>query len=98
MSVIELVTAKEYLDVIHSGDDAKLQRLLDGAEDEAAQYMGRDSLFDLISDKSGELPAAVVTAVMLLLQAVHQAPADDIPKYRSAAETKLAPYRIGWGA
>ena len=98
MSVIDLSAAKEYLDVIHAGDDAKLQRLLDGAEDEAAQYMGRESLSDLISGEPAALPAAVVTAVMLLLQAVHQAPADDIPKYRAAAETKLAPYRIGWGA
>ncbi len=35
MSLIPLDTAKSFLDVIHDWDDAKLQLLLDGAEDEA---------------------------------------------------------------
>lgn len=98
MSVIELAVAKHYLDVIHTGDDAKLQSLLDGAEDEAAQYVGLDTLSGLAKGDPAVLPAAAITAVMLLLQGVYQAPPDDIPKYRAAAEIKLAPYRIGWGA
>jgi len=44
MSIITLSHAKAFLDVIHSADDAKLQDLLDAAEDEAVQYMGRGLL------------------------------------------------------
>ena len=44
MSMIPLDTAKSFLDVIHDWDDAKLQLLLDGAEDEACQFMWRQSL------------------------------------------------------
>ena len=43
MSLIPLDTAKSFLDVIHDWDDAKLQLLLD-AEDEACQFMWRQSL------------------------------------------------------
>lgn len=42
MSIITLAEAKAFLDVIHSGDDAKLQALLDGAEQEALDFMNRD--------------------------------------------------------
>lgn len=98
MSKILLATAKQYLDVVHGADDAKLQMLLDGAEDEAAQYMGRDDLADLLTTEQIDLPSSVVTGVLLLLQANYQAAPDDVPKYRRAAETQLAPYRIGWGA
>ena len=102
MSIITLEIAKQYLDVIHNSDDAKLQRLLDGAEDEAAQYMNR-SLADLLpeevsSENPDDLPGSVVLGVMLLLQAAYQATTDDAEKLRRAAEVKLAPYRCGWGA
>src|SRR5690606_2170620 len=102
MSIITLDIAKQYLDVIHNSDDAKLQRLLDGAEDEAAQYMNR-SLSDLLpeevsSENPDDLPGSVLLGVMLLLQAVYQATPDDAEKLRKAAEVKLAPYRCGWGA
>lgn len=102
MSIITLEIAKQYLDVIHNSDDAKLQRLLDGAEDEAAQYMNR-SLSDLLpeevsSENPDDLPGSVLLGVMLLLQAVYQATPDDAEKLRKAAEVKLAPYRCGWGA
>jgi len=43
-------------------------------------------------------PDSVVLGVMLLLQASYQASPDDIAKLRTAAEVKLAPHRIGWGA
>lgn len=102
MSIITLEIAKQYLDVIHNSDDAKLQRLLDGAEDEAAQYMNR-SLSDLFpeevsSENPDDLPGSVLLGVMLLLQAAYQATPDDAEKLRRAAEVKLAPYRCGWGA
>jgi hypothetical protein len=101
MSIINLETAKRYLDVIHNADDAKLQMLLDGAEDEAAGYLGR-SLIDLRPEESSSeqpdaIPASVVLGVMLLLQAAYQAAPDDADKLRKAAEIKLTPQRIGWG-
>lgn len=99
MSIIDLETAKNYLEVIHSADDAKLQMLLDGAEDEAAQYMNRDLEDMIIADSSEDrLPPSVVVGIMLLLQAVYHATPDDADKLRAAAEVKLAPYRCGWGA
>lgn len=101
MSVISLSTAKSFLDVIHNSDDAKLQALLDGAEDEAAQYINQP-LTDLLpeeasSENPDDLPGSVLLGVMLLLQAVYQATPDDAEKLRRAAEVKLTPYRIGWG-
>ncbi len=109
MSVIQLATAKAYLDVIHSADDAKLQLLLDGAEDEAVQFMGRGLLQPhptavivdgvlVIAPPLEVPPASVVLGVMLLLQAAYQATPDDAAKLRAAAEIKLHPFRIGLGA
>lgn len=109
MSVIELATAKQYLDVIHNGDDAKLQMLLDAAEDEAAQYMNRgllepypaaalvDGVLVLAPPLEQPFPS-VVLGVMLLLHAAYQASPDDAEKLRRAAEVKLAPHRVGLGA
>ncbi|SOE48094.1 head-tail connector protein [Orrella dioscoreae] len=109
MSVISLETAKRFLDVIHAADDAKLQMLLDGAEDEAVQYMNRGLLEPvpaailvdgalLVAEPLDAPPDSMVLGVMLLLQASYQASPEDIPKLRAAAEVKLAPHRIGWGA
>ena len=92
MATIQLEDAKKFLDVIHNSDDDKLQLLLDATEDEAAQFLNADSLADWT-----ELPYSIVLGVLLLLQANYQAPPDDIPKLRSAAETKLMPYRIEMG-
>lgn len=101
MSVISLSVAKTYLDVIHSADDVKLQMLLDGAEDDAIQFMNRTDLTewdsDLIINSDYLMPMGVVVAVMLLLQANYQASTDDIDKLRKAAETKLTPFRLNMG-
>jgi len=105
MSVIPLESAKTYLDVIHNADDAKLQDLLDAAEDEAVQYMGRGLLEPIPAEElvNGVLtpvaplmepPPSVVMGVMLLLQAAYQASPDDAEKLRRAAEVKLSPYRV----
>lgn len=96
MSEISLALAKQYLDVIHNADDAKLQALLDGAEDEAEQYMNQS--LGGVKGEADALPGSVVLGVMLLLQAAYQATPDDAEKLRRAAEVKLAPYRCGWGA
>lgn len=92
MSVIALADAKAFLDVIHDSDDSKLQNLLDAAEDEAAMFLNVANL-----DEWTELPFSIYIGVMLLLQANYQAPPDDIPKLRMAAETKLMPYRVELG-
>lgn len=41
MSTVTLAEIKEYLNVIHSGDDSKLQRLIDQAEDECLRFLNR---------------------------------------------------------
>lgn len=106
MSRIALSIAKEFLDVFHSSDDAKLQMLLDAAEDEALQYMNRDDLngpweaFAPLVGATGEstLPPSVVLGVMLFLQAAYQASPEDMTKLRAAGEIKLHPQRILLGA
>lgn len=108
MSVISLDTAKAVLDVIHTADDAKLQALLDGAEDEAVQYMNRgllqphpaEALVDgalSVVQPLDKPPASMVLGVLLLLQAAYQATPEDADKLRRAAEIKLQPFRIGLG-
>ncbi len=104
MSVIDLPTAKAFLDVIHNADDAKLQLLLDGAEDEALQFMNRTTFNDVCPCESSSepvseerMPDSVKVGVLLLLQAVYDATPDDAEKLRRAAETKLFPYRCHLG-
>ena len=101
MSVIDLQIAKSYLDIIHSADDVKLQLLLDGAEDEAAQFMNRSNLIewdsDIEIDSDYLMPKSVVIGVMLLLQGNYQASVEEIDKLRKASETKLMPFRLSMG-
>lgn len=92
MSIIALEDAKSFLDVIHSYDDQKLQNLLDSAEDEASRFMNVGSL-----DEWTELPYSIYIGVLLLTQANYEASADEIMKYRMAAESKLMPYRVEMG-
>ena len=99
MSVITLSEAKSFLDVIHSSDNAKLQLLLDAAEDEARVFMNRDDLIEWNSNISttDPVPASIKIGVLLLLQANYQASPDDADKLRRAAEVKLLPYRLLMG-
>lgn len=99
MSVITLSEAKSFLDVIHSSDDAKLQLLLDAAEDEARAFMNREDLYEWDSNISSTdpIPASIKIGVLLLLQANYQATPDDADKLRRAAEIKLMPYRLEMG-
>lgn len=106
MSWIELADAKAFLDVIHDADDAKLQQLLDAAEDEALQFMDRADFAELCAadDASSEassetplMPDSVRLGVYLLLQAAYQATPDDAEQLRHVAETKLMPYRCRLG-
>lgn len=99
MSAITLTEAKQFLDVIHSSDNAKLQLLLDAAEDEARAFMNREDLYEWDSNISSTdpIPASIKIGVLLLLQANYQATPDDAEKLRRAAEIKLMPYRLEMG-
>ena len=99
MSVITLSEAKSFLDVIHNSDDAKLQLLLDAAEDEARMFMNRDDLIEWNSNISttDPVPGSIKIGVLLLLQANYEASPDDAEKLRRAAEIKLMPYRLEMG-
>jgi len=96
MSQVTLLEAKGFLDVIHSADDAKLQLLLDAAEDEARMFMNRADLVNWDNDAEtvDVLPPSVTIGILLLLQANYQATPDDSEKLRNAAEIKLMPYRL----
>jgi len=101
MSVINLSDAKAFLDVIHSADDIKLQIILDGAEDEAAQFMNRSNLAEWDSNieinSEYAMPVSVMYGVLLLMQCMYQASPDEMEKIRKAAEGKLQPYRLNMG-
>lgn len=93
MAVLTLAEAKAFLDVIHDGDDAKLQLLLDGAEDEALRFLDREDA----SDWAAGAPDSVKVGVLLLLQASYQAAPVEAAAFRQAAEYKLMPYRQNLG-
>lgn len=109
MSLITLAEAKNFLNVIHSGDDSKIQMLLDGAEDEALQFMNRDSFDELCecdsesasssepSSEGGLMPASVKSVILFLLEAAYEGTPQDMENVRQVAETKLMPYRCRLG-
>lgn len=95
---VSLEQAKQYLDVLHSYDNDKLQQLLDAAHDQALQFLNLCSLDDLLEGSSeGVLPAAVQLGVLIYLQAAYQATPDDAEQLTNVAERTLMPYRKGWG-
>ena len=99
MSAITLSEAKSFLDVIHSGDDAKLQLLLDAAEDEVKQYLNRSDLeeWDSTISSTDPVPASIKIGVLLLLQSNYQATPEEMEQLRKVAEMKLTPYRLEMG-
>jgi hypothetical protein len=108
MSIVKVEQIKAYLGVIHNSDDAKLQVLIDGAEDEALQFLDRDELPraratavdecdsnqpEPVSD-SDDLAPVVRMGIYLIVQAMYDgATADEMNKVRMAAEVKWFPYR-----
>lgn len=99
MSVITLEEAKSFLDVIHNGDDEKLQLLLEGAEDEVKQYLNRINLdeWEAATSSNGFIPASVLIGILLLLQSNYQATPEEMEQLRKVAEMKLTPYRLEMG-
>ncbi len=103
MSLIPLVEAKNDLRVIHAHDDELLQRLLDGAEREALEYMDRETFGELcpndsnFADETEAMPPDVRTGVMTLLEARYRATPQDAEQLRMSAERILHPYRCQMG-
>lgn len=108
MSVVQLAEVKAYLNVLHSGDDGKLQVLIEAAEDEALQFLDRDTLplpGDAAVDEADsnqpaapvgpdDLAAVVRIAIYLLVQALYDgADAAEMAATRRIVEGKLMPYR-----
>jgi len=99
MSAITLTEAKAFLDIIHSADDAKLQLLLDAAEDEAKMYLNRVDLeeWDSTISSTDPVPSSIKIGVLLLLQSNYQANPIEMEQLRKVAEIKLTPYRLSMG-
>lgn len=110
MSQIQLADVKRFLRVIGTADDAMLEELIAGAEQEACRFLGRSELPTLpleypAESSSEEVPSSedpvvadVRVAVMHLVQSKYEATKpEDQAKLRAAAEVILAPYRTGLG-
>jgi len=66
LSEVTVLEVKQFLRIIHAGDDLLLQTLIDAAEDEARRYLNRDQLATLPLDyppiydsSSSEIPEPV---------------------------------------
>lgn len=106
MSFVTIEEAREFMRVLHTQDDALIQSLIDGAEEEACRFLNRTQLPTLPVDypdssSSEDVPSAddpvspdVVVAIKLLVQARYGI---DTPekqaKCRANAFEILQPYR-----
>ena len=113
MSVVTVAQVKLHLRVFQSLDDTLIQLLLDGAEDEAKQYLDReelprrddgcadchsDSSLDPASD-SDDIAPTVRIGIFLLVQALYEGTnPDDMIRLREAAMAMMRPYRCRMGA
>lgn len=111
MSIIPLDQVKDYLGVIHNLDDSKLQKLIDGAEEEALEYLDRPTLpkkGDTVVDEcdsntppppnSESIAPSVEAGIFLIIQAGYDSVSvDDMLKIRKAAEIKWRPFRNNLG-
>lgn len=108
MSAVRVEQVKAYLKLTHNEDDGELQELIDGAEDEALQFLDRDELPrrgqsavdecdsnqpEPVSD-SDDLAPVVRLAIYLLVQGMYEAKdAAEMAAVRTVVERKLMPYR-----
>lgn len=108
MSTVRVEQVRNYLKITHTDDDVELQELIDGAEDEALQFLDRDELPrrgqaavdeldsnqpEPVSD-SDDLAPVVRMAIYLLVQGMYEAKdATEMAAVRTVAERKLMPYR-----
>lgn len=114
MSVVTVDEAKRVFDVIHAHDDAKLQQLIDDAEDECLQFLDRDALpriGEVCPDEcdtsnpptsasdAADLPRSLRRGILLIVQGAYEGKdADEMAKLRKAAEIVWMPYRCRLGA
>lgn len=112
MSVVTIAQVKAHLRVFQNADDGLIQMLLDGAEDEAKQFLDRDELprrddacaechsdssLDPASD-SDDIAPTVRIGIFLLVQATYEGTnPDDMIRLREAALAMLRPYRCRMG-
>lgn len=103
MSYIDLSEVKEFLNVIHTADDLKLQLLLDGAETQALSFMNRTQFGEICEEDSNfdadtaTMPDNVRVAVFFLVQQYYDANPDQFDILQRAAERLLMPYRCAMG-
>lgn len=114
MSVVTVQEAKLALVVIHDHDDARLQQLIDDAEDECLQYLDRDALprkgqecpdecdtsaSDSPVSDGQDLPHSLRRGILMIVQASYEGKdAAEMIKLREAAIACWAPYRCRLGA
>lgn len=112
MSVNLLAAVKAHLRLTHSDQDAYIQSLIDGAEDETKHYLGRDELPkrdapypDCTSDgtddpasDSDDIAPTVRTGIFMLVQALFDGvDAEQMEGIRAQAFALMRPYRANWG-
>lgn len=112
MSVVTIESVKRHLRLTHSSDDALLEQLIDGAEDEMKQFLDRDELprrdddcADCESDSTinaasdtDDIAPTVRTGIFLLVQALYEgATAAEMEQTRAVAFSLAKPYRCRMG-
>ena len=106
MSILALSLVKQDLHVTHNLDDEIIQAYLDASEDEALQFMDRESFGPLlVVDSNGDvvseflpsdytMPASVQSAVFFLVRSKYDtSDPGEVIALRKAAETLLMPFR-----
>lgn len=112
MSTVTIEQIKAFLQVTHSEDDGKLQELIDGAEDDALQFLDvavlprrtaptlqdwDSNTPDPVSD-SADLAPSVRMGIYLIVQGMYEAKdAAEMLLVRKAAEVRWMPYRGNLG-
>lgn len=112
MSIVQIADVKRHLRATHNSDDALIQQLIDGAEDELKQYLDRDELprrgdacADCESDSTmspasdtDDIAPTVRNAVFILVQAMYEGvDAGEMEKARAVAFALARPYRCRMG-
>lgn len=89
-----LADAKEFMRVVHDGDDSLITDLLAAAQVEALAFIEDTTDYD---DSNAVMPKSVWLAILLLTQAAYEATPDDMADLRAIAEIKLMPHRANLG-
>jgi hypothetical protein len=103
MSYIPLSEVKDFLNVIGTAEDDKLQLLLNGAEQSALDFMNRNSFAEICEEDSNydsdsaTMPDNVRVGVYFLIQKYYHATPDDAMLLQKVAEQLLMPYRCEMG-